>query len=205
MTISFRDPSTMFGTTAESRLFAAICAVLTVFFVGFFTAGLFLGHRQFDTEIGTIDGAVPVESSALGLDIPPEVELPVAGHAPAANAKPDPPLAPRPAEAIAPLSAAVFAGDDAAIHAGVVAPGATNPAVIPRGSIIVQVAALQSHEKAQELVAKLQQQHFAAFVVTSGADNFNRVQVGPFADVVSARAARQQLANLGYAPILGHR
>ncbi len=65
MTISFRDPSAMFGTTAESRLFAGICAVLTVFFVGFFTAGLFLGHRQFNTEISVVTGAVPAEGSSI--------------------------------------------------------------------------------------------------------------------------------------------
>lgn len=197
MTISFRDASTMFGTTAESRLFAGICAVLTVFFVGFFTAGLFLGHRQLDTEIGVVTGAVPVEGSALGPDNATGRELLVPADTPAAEAKP--------AAAIAPLSAAVLAGDQAAMTARAVAPESSNPPAVPRGSIVVQVAALLSHARAQELAETLQQKHFAAFVVTSGADTFNRVQVGPFADLASARAVRQQLADLGYSTILARR
>jgi cell division septation protein DedD len=194
----------MFGTTAESRLFAGICAVLTVFFVGFFTAGLFLGHRQFDTEIGVITGAVPVEGSALGPDVASGRELLVSG--PASSAAMDGvSAAAKPAEANAPLSAAVLAGDEAAMSAGAVGPVSLNPPAVSRGAIVVQVAALLSHARAQALAKTLQQKHFAAFVRASGADDFNRVQVGPFADTASAQAVRQQLVDLGYAPILGRR
>jgi cell division septation protein DedD len=205
MTISFRDPSTMFGTSAESRLFAGICAVLTVFFVGFFTAGLFLGHRQFNTEIGVVTGAVPMEGSILGPDNPPGHELLVSGHAPSAATMPEVSAAAKPAGAIAPLSAAVLAGDQAAMGAGGAAPEPLSPPAIPRGSLVVQVAALLSRARAQELVNALQQKHFAAFVRTAGADQYNRVQVGPFADLAAAQAVRQQLEELGYPTILGRR
>lgn len=206
MITSFRDISAGFGTTAESRLFAGICAVLTVFFVGFFTAGLFLGHRQLDSKLLVATGALPVEVSSIA---PVGRELPVDRRlipAPA-SVLPEAAESAKPASAIAPLSAAVLAGKEAAVStrpAALSTPGASS---IPRGAIVVQVAALLSHARAQELVQSLQQKNFSAFELSSGAgaDRFNRVQIGPFSDVAAAKIVRDLLQSQGYQPIISRR
>ena len=91
------------------------------------------------------------------------------------------------------------------MSAGAVVPETHDRPAVPSGPVVVQVAALLSHARAQELAQTLQQKHFAAFVLTSGADNFNRVRVGPFADLATARVVRQQLGEMGFATILKRR
>jgi cell division septation protein DedD len=168
----------------EARQLAFLCALLTVFFVGFFTTGLFLGHRQ-------IDPATLAASANLTENF--------------AEARPVEPAASHstgvPAEnlAAAPAMEKAFDPSSSSLHP------ALNPPVIPDGVIVVQVAALLSHAEALTLVDSLRAKHFAAYVLSSDSDKFNRVQVGPYTDSASARIASKQLEDLGYQPYLRRR
>lgn len=73
---------------------------------------------------------------------------------------------------------------------------------IPRGAIILQLAALKSENDALALADAAQQKHFPSFVVTPGGDNLFRVQVGPYSDEKSADAAKQALIKAGFNPII---
>jgi cell division septation protein DedD len=80
------------------------------------------------------------------------------------------------------------------------APGNIPP--IPKGATVLQVAALVREGDALALAQALQQKRFPAFVLTPGADQFYRVQVGPYGDAKSANAARMALENQGFKSII---
>jgi cell division septation protein DedD len=77
-----------------------------------------------------------------------------------------------------------------------------NGQLIPKGAIMLQVAALATEGDALALAQALQQKKFAAFVLTPSADKFYRVQVGPYADAQSAAAARRDLEAKGFKTII---
>jgi cell division septation protein DedD len=76
------------------------------------------------------------------------------------------------------------------------------PPRIPRGAVILQLAALTRESDALALADALQQKQFPAFVVTPTADNLYRVQVGPYADLQSANLAKRSLEREGFKAIL---
>jgi DedD protein len=75
------------------------------------------------------------------------------------------------------------------------------PPAIPRGALVLQVAAMARQTDAVALAQALQQKKFPAFVLSPGADRYYRVQVGPYADAQSADLARQKLENQGFKAI----
>jgi cell division septation protein DedD len=52
------------------------------------------------------------------------------------------------------------------------------------------------------LAQALQQKKFPAYVITPGADKYYRVQVGPYADTLSATNARHDLEANGFKSIV---
>jgi len=74
--------------------------------------------------------------------------------------------------------------------------------LVPRGAIVLQVAALTREGDALALAEALQKKKFPAFVLTPGADVYYRVQVGPYADAQSAVIARRGLENEGFKAII---
>ena len=64
------------------------------------------------------------------------------------------------------------------------------------------VAAVQPESGAMALAQSLQQKKFPAFVITSSADKYFRVQVGPYADTQSATDARHDLEADGFKSIV---
>lgn len=74
----------------------------------------------------------------------------------------------------------------------------TGGAAMPRGSTVLQVAAVVRQADAAALAQALQKKKFPAFVTPPGADHFYRVQVGPYADAQLASAARQKLEEQGF-------
>lgn len=78
---------------------------------------------------------------------------------------------------------------------------AMSPPVIPRGALVLQVAAMARQADAVALAQALQQKKFPAFVLPPGADRYYRVQVGPYADPQSADLARQKLESQGFKAI----
>jgi DedD protein len=76
-----------------------------------------------------------------------------------------------------------------------------SPPAIPRGTVVLQVAAMTRQTDAIGLAQALQQKKFPAFVLPPGASRFYRVQVGPYADPQSADLARQKLESQGFKAI----
>ena len=76
------------------------------------------------------------------------------------------------------------------------------PPRIPRGAIILQIAALKSEGDAMALADALQRKRFPAFVIIPGADSFYHVQVGPYADPQSANIAKLSLDHEGFKAII---
>lgn len=80
--------------------------------------------------------------------------------------------------------------------------GGFNPPLIPRGAIVLQVAALTKEQDALALASALQEKGFPAFVLKPSGDNLFRVQVGPYADAKSAEQAKLALQREGFKAIL---
>jgi DedD protein len=87
---------------------------------------------------------------------------------------------------------------------------AVNPApkfaapVIPKGALVLQVAALQSESDALAMTSVLQKKSFPAFVLRPGTDKLYRVQVGPYKIKAEAIQARKSLEREGFQPIFKH-
>jgi cell division septation protein DedD len=79
------------------------------------------------------------------------------------------------------------------------APGAP---LVANGAIMLQVAAVIREGDAMALAQALQQKKFPAFVITPGTDKYYRVQVGPYADTLSAANARHDLEANGFKSIV---
>jgi cell division septation protein DedD len=73
---------------------------------------------------------------------------------------------------------------------------------MPKGSLVLQVAALTNEVDALKMAQELQQKKFPSFVLAPGADHFYRVQVGPYTDAKSADKARAALEKEGFKPIV---
>jgi cell division septation protein DedD len=87
------------------------------------------------------------------------------------------------------------------------APIPVSPGAEPKGDQIargihIQVAALRVRSDAQLLVAKLQAKKYPVALYSQGGDGWNRVIVGPFADVNAAKAAQAKLQSDGLKTIL---
>ena len=74
--------------------------------------------------------------------------------------------------------------------------------LVANGAIMLQVAAVIREGDAMALAQALQQKKFPAYVITPGADKYYRVQVGPYADTLSATNARHDLEANGFKSIV---
>jgi cell division septation protein DedD len=204
----------------ESRHLVGLFMMLVVIFGIVFTLGYLLGRSQFDSRLraavgkpGDVDSPAtePVAKSKGKLDrnivAPPQNgsdwDFYHAGEPkttedhlqppPKAVATRQPPAAPK-ATAVRPAPA-----KSATSSLSVGTP------LIPKGNIMVQVAAVTSKGDALALAQALQQKKFPAFVITPskapGADKFYRVQVGPYPDNKSATIARHDLEAKGFKTI----
>ncbi len=198
----------------ESRHLVGLFLLLTVIFGIVFTLGYLLGRSQYDTQLraatahaqesadGPADRAAPPGKTPAA---PPASDWsfyhsadpkPANDHlvpAPAATSTPAPAKPPKPA-------ASAPAAQPKATPPAAPAPK-TTPA-IPKGAIVLQVAALVKESDALALAQALQEKKFPAFVLSPGADKYYRVQVGPYADAQSAAAARDKLEAAGFKSIV---
>jgi cell division septation protein DedD len=81
-------------------------------------------------------------------------------------------------------------------------PGSFRPPVMPRGALVLQVAALRHEADALALANLLQQKNYPAFVLPNGSAKLFRVQVGPYKNTRSAELARRGLEREGFKTIL---
>jgi DedD protein len=202
----------------ESRHLVGLFLLLVVIFGVVFTLGYLLGRSQYDTKVRAAagvpmgfdvpagppsaksktrpeseDAQVPKKNSdwdfyhsadpqAAADHLQPPVKSVNASAPPAAASKPAP-VPSKPAKSSKPSS------------------GADGP-LIPKGSIMLQVAAVLHQDDALALAQALQQKKFPAFVIPPGADKYFRVQVGPYPDNQSASNARQELEAKGFKSII---
>jgi cell division septation protein DedD len=82
-------------------------------------------------------------------------------------------------------------------------PGVTaGSPMIPKGAVVLQVAAVEKESDALAMAEALDQRKFPAFVLPAGADQYYRVQVGPYADMQAANAAQKLLESQGFKSIV---
>jgi len=74
--------------------------------------------------------------------------------------------------------------------------------LIPRGAVVLQVAAMKNLGDGLALAGALQEKGFPAFVIPPTTDFYYRVQVGPYADSQSANQARRDLERQGFKSII---
>jgi cell division protein FtsN len=76
------------------------------------------------------------------------------------------------------------------------------PAAVSNGPIVLQVSAHGKREDADPVVALLKRKGFPASIVTVSSDTLFHVQVGPYASVSEAEAAKKALEEQGFKPYL---
>jgi DedD protein len=76
------------------------------------------------------------------------------------------------------------------------------PPRIPRGAVVMQLAALTKETDALALADAAQQKHFPSFVLTSTNDRLYRVQVGPYPEGAAVEKAKAALVQAGFNPII---
>ena len=173
----------------------------------FFTLGYVMGHTQYGSS--TIHAS---SSPAKETETPPAASSKKQAPAPAADSpewdfypsKKSEENLEKPAAVPAKVSQPATATPAAVKTSATTTKPATRyqPPRIPRGSLVLQVAALKSEGDALALTDALQKKRFPAFVVTPVGDNLYRVQVGPYADPQSAAQAKQSLEREGFRSIL---
>jgi DedD protein len=201
----------------ESRHLVGLFLLLVVIFGVVFTLGYLMGRSQYDSRLRAAVGP------------PPGSEAPAASPAAKSKAKPESEneQAPKknsdwdfyhsadPQAAADHLQPPPKSVTSSAPPAGASKPAAAAPKIakpanppsaagdplIPKGTIMLQVAAVLHQDDALALAQALQQKKFPAFVLTPGADKLYRVQVGPYPDNQSAANARQQLEANGFKSI----
>ncbi len=192
----------------ESRHLLGVFLGIVVLCGVFFTLGYVMGRTQYDTSVraATASQPKPVGAVAPGTGAKPATSVPAAsdwnfyraGEAKSAPA----PLKPEPVAKSSTISSASSkpatpAPKPASNHRA----SKLRPPLIPRGAIVLQVAALTRENDALALAEALQQKEYPAFVLGPAGDNLYRVQVGPYADTGSADKARRSLERDGFKAI----
>jgi DedD protein len=205
----------------ESRHLVGLFLLLVVIFGVVFTLGYLMGRSQYDSRVRAAVGPPPgTEAPAAPVTPPPpakprtaaqsdDAQIPKKGsdwdfyHSAYPQAASD--HLQQVPKAVTP-SAMPPAPKPVAVPSKTAKPAKpssdTSGPLIPKGTIMLQVAAVLHQEDALALAQALQQKKFPAFVLTPGADKLYRVQVGPYPDNQSAAAARQQLEAKGFKSII---
>jgi len=211
------------------RHLAGIFMLLVVLFGMVFTLGYLLGRHQYDAQLQAAASIVPGKPDSVSDRTPERTpgrtnDKPLRANrgsggsdkaekpgAPASDwdfyhsaepAKPAEPLPEAPKSLVPSRSLVPAAGRRGSrIDSTRSNLKSVNPPAIPRGAVVLQVAAMARQTDAVALAQALQQKKFPAFVLPPGADRYYRVQVGPYADAQSADLARQKLENQGFKAI----
>jgi DedD protein len=204
----------------ESRHLVGLFLGVVLLCAVFFTLGYVMGRTQYGGPVHAAEAMGKLISPSSS----PASVKPKPAEAPAPPAKsewdfytkdsrqPEPaPKAAASKPAVAAPIPAVATKKPGAPPAATTTPVAASPAKpaarfdapkLPKGAIVVQVAALTRETDALAMADTIQQKRFPAFVVTPTTDNFYRVQVGPYADEKSADAAKHSLEQVGFKPII---
>jgi cell division septation protein DedD len=206
------------------RHLVGIFALLVVVLGIVFTLGYLLGRSRYEDQARTATAGAATEP-ASGKAVPASAgnsegraesppaswdfyrsgepaktaELTPAPSAPA-SAPPTPVSAPaKPTEAARAKAPVAAARPASAVP---FAPAPAGSALIPKGAITLQVAALLREADALALAQALQEKKFPAIVTTPSTDKYYRVQIGPYPDSKSAATARRELDKQGFKSIV---
>lgn len=199
----------------ESRHLLGVFLGIVVLCGVFFTLGYVMGRTQYDASVRAAVSTSP-QNSATGQPSKTQAKPATSTPGPsewdfyrAAESK-------KSAEALKPgepgkqPAAAASATSTSSSPAGASAKPAAKsaaiksslkPPLIPRGAIVLQIAALTRQGDALALAEALQQKQYPAFVLEPSTGNLYRVQVGPYADVQSAEIAKRSLERDGFKAI----
>ena len=213
----------------ETRHLVGLFLLLVVIFGVVFTLGYLMGRSQYDTRLRAAVGSpAGFDAEAAGLDAKAKPKQPaqlLPDAPPTSNKNSDwdfyhaaePQTAPdhlqppsKPAAAVSPASPALPAAAPKPATAQVPSksskstkgPAGADTPMIPKGAVMLQVAAVLHQDDALALAQALQQKRFPAIVVPPGADKYYRVQVGPYHDNDAATKARQDLEANGFKSIV---
>jgi DedD protein len=202
----------------ESRHLVGLFMLLVVIFGVVFTLGYLLGRSQYDTKVRAAAGvpmgfdepAVPSSAKSKARPESEDAQVPKKNsdwdfyHSADPQAGADH-LQP-PSKTLTASAQPAAAPKPAPLSSKTVKPakpsGGTDGPLIPKGAIMLQVAAVLHQDDALALAQALQQKKFPAFVLTPGADKLYRVQVGPYPDSQAASKARQDLEAKGFKSII---
>ena len=181
-------------------LFLGIVVLCCVFFI----LGYEMGRAQFEKG-----GSTAVAAKTAAPAPAPAKEQPAspgwpsssaAGGATSAGAAASPAASAQPAKPTAPAKSPAASGSPASTASN--ASNGFKPPTIPRGAIVLQVAANRNESDALNLAKLLQAKGFPAFVLTPTTDDWYRVQVGPYPEAKWAEQAKTALLHEGLKPMV---
>ena len=201
----------------ESRHLVGLFLLLVVIFGVVFTLGYLLGRSQPDTKLSAAvskpaSAEPPPTAPSAKIKVSPEPEGPAPPqeksnwdfyHSAEPKTTEDhlqPP--PKMVAAAKPSAAPKPAGTSSHSSAPAKSSAPLNAPLIPKGAIMLQVAAVSTEGDALAMAQALQQKKFPAYVITPSSDKYYRVQVGPYADPLAATKARTSLEAEGFKSII---
>jgi cell division protein FtsN len=198
----------------EGRHVIGLFLLMLLFSGVFFSLGYVMGRTQYGGAVHAADSPVippPVKSSpakakdAEPAPAPANTEWDFYAKKDTTRLEPPKDAAPPPASV--PAVAKKTSGTPPAASAKPVAAPAKSPASyqppkLPKGSLLLQVAALKREGDALKMADEIQQKHFPAFVIMQPADGYYHVQVGPYMDQKTAEAAKRALEQTGFKSII---
>jgi cell division septation protein DedD len=204
----------------EGRHVIGLFFLMLLFSGVFFTLGYVMGHNQLE---GQVRAAGPHGSDSLLPSKPEPVPSPKAGKTNVSTpgntdtTATDVPVSsdweyyPTNKKDVAkdlakPVPAAAGPSQPKAIAASAKANArsATGAPTVPKGSYVLQVAALRTDGDAMAIANDLRRKKFPAFVLSPQGDKYYRVQVGPYTDQKSVQAAKKGLEAAGFKAIIKH-
>ena len=201
----------------ESRHLVSLFLGVVLLCGVFFTLGYVMGHNQYGGPVHAAESQDNAEPVSRPVAKPKAVTVPAAAAAPAqpntewdfyskkgSGDSADPAGKPPEASGPAPIPVVAARPSGPAASSAKTVPAAVKfqaPHMV-KGQIVLQIAALTHQSDALAMADVLQQKHFPSFVVTPTADNFYRVQVGPYQDERAAQSAKAALDHAGFLAII---
>jgi DedD protein len=197
-------------TVLESRHVVGIFLGVAVLCGVFFSLGWVMGRTQQESSLkvasATTTPARPADKTAVAAPAPSSWDFASGGDAKKPSGKLEAPAksaagGPPPVISSAPTKTTSTPTKPAEKTAAPKKSLLEKSPVIPRGHVVLQIAALTREGDALALVEALQKKQFPAFLLPPSTGNLYRVQVGPYPDGKAADAAKQALEREGFKAI----
>jgi cell division septation protein DedD len=205
-------------TVLESRHVVGMFLGVVVLCGVFFTLGYVMGRTQQDAAVRSVSAAsVERGPAAAKAAEKPAATVPTSSNWDFMNstqAKKSPAAGPAAGGAPAVITSTPIKPESAPAKTVAAAPTPVKPTPaakpqnaltkapgVPRGHVVLQVAALTREGDALAMAEALQKKGFPAYLLTPPTGNLYRVQVGPYAEGRAAEAAKKALEREGFKAI----